>query len=168
MSSLRTVSPSARSLGPVLSVVCPGLVSALCLAIPAHASSAEDKFILTPDAMAELELRAAAANPREQVFLYTELVHSMTAKAGKEIADGDTDQAAITLKQVNKYAHLIHVNLARNAKKLKDAEELMHNTTYRLAQVLHLVSGPDKATVQDTLKQLDQVNDEILTQVFTH
>ena len=31
---------------------------------------------------------------------------------------------------------------------------------------LHLVSGDDKTTVQDTLKQLDQVNDELLTQVF--
>ncbi len=44
----------------------------------------------------------------------------------------------------------------------------MHNTTYRLGQVLHLVSGDDKVTVQETLKQLDQVNDEILAQVFTH
>ena len=44
----------------------------------------------------------------------------------------------------------------------------MHNTTYRLGQYLHLVSGDDKATVQDTLKQLDQVNDEILSQVFSH
>jgi hypothetical protein len=44
----------------------------------------------------------------------------------------------------------------------------MHNATYRLGQVLHLVSGEDQATVQETLKQLNQVNDEILAQVFTH
>jgi len=45
---------------------------------------------------------------------------------------------------------------------------MMHHTTYRLAEYLHLVSGDDKDTVQATLKQLDQVNDELLTQVFKH
>jgi hypothetical protein len=168
MNSLRPVSRSAPSCSPILHLACLGLFSTLCLTLPAHAASSADEAIPTPDVLAQLELRAAQANPREQVFLYTQLVHTMTQKAGKEIADGDTDQAAATLKQVNQYAHLIHVSLARNAKKLKDAEELMHNATYRLGQVLHLVSGEDQATVQETLKQLNQVNDEILAQVFTH
>jgi hypothetical protein len=79
-----------------------------------------------------------------------------------------TEQAAATLKKVNRYAHLIHVNLAHDTKRLKDAEVMMHNTTFKLAQFLHLVSGPDKDTVQATLTQLDQVNDELLTQVFAH
>ncbi|MDP9051436.1 MAG: hypothetical protein M3O31_12070 [Acidobacteriota bacterium] len=151
----------------ILQLACLGLLSTLCLSVPSHAAAA-DEAIPNPDVLAQLELRASQANPREQVFLYTQLVHTMTKKAGKEIADGDTEQAAATLKQVNLYAHIIHVTLARNAKKLKDAEELMHNATYRLAQVLHLASGPDRAPVQETLKQLDQVNDEILAQVFTH
>jgi hypothetical protein len=173
MSSLQHVSRPAHLFRPtlrnsVLNLACIGLFSTLCLTLPSHAASAADEAIPSPDVLAQLELRASQANPREQVFLYTQLVHTMTKKAGKEIADGDDEQAAVTLSKVNQYAHMIHVTLARNAKKLKDAEELMHNTTYRLAQVLHLASGPDKATVQETLKQLDQVNDEILAQVFTH
>jgi hypothetical protein len=143
------------------------LVSTLCFTVPMHASSA-DQAIPTPEAITQLEVRASEAKPREQCFLYTELVHAMTAKAGKEISDGDTEQAAATLKQINRYAHLIHLNLARDTKRLKNAEMLMHNTTYRLAQYMHLVSGDDKQTVQDTLKQLNQVNDELLTQVFSH
>jgi len=149
----------------MLHLACLGILSTLCTAIPARAA---DEAIPSPDVLAQLELRASQANPREQCFLYTQLIHTMTQKAGREIADGDTEQAAHTLTQVNRYAHLIHVNLAHDAKRIKDAEQLMHNTTYRLAQVLHLVSGQDKATVQDTLKQLDQVNDELLAQVFTH
>jgi hypothetical protein len=122
----------------------------------------------TPQFIAQLEQRASEAKPREQCFLYTELIHAMTQEAGKQISDGDTEEAAATLKQVNKYAHLIHLNLARDTKRLKNAEMLMHNTTYRLGQYLHLVSGDDQVTVKDTLKQLDQVNDELLMQVFTH
>jgi hypothetical protein len=144
-----------------------GLLTALVLAIPARAAAIDDS-VPSPEALAQLEQRANQANPREQCFLYAELVHTMTEKAGQEIADGDTEQAAKTLKQVSLYARLIHQSIARNTKRVKDAEEIMHHTTYRLAQVLHLASPEDKAALQDTLKQLDQVNDELLTQVFAH
>lgn len=142
-----------------------GLLTAL--AIPARAAAIDDT-VPSAEVIAQLEQRAGAANPREQCFLYTELVHTMTEKAGQEIADGDTEQATRTLKQVSLYARLLQQNIARNAKRLKDAEELMHHTTYRLAQVLHLAAPEDKAEVQATLKQLDQVNDELLSQVFAH
>jgi len=33
---------------------------------------------------------------------------------------------------------------------------------------MHLVSTDDQAVVKDTLKQLNQVNDELLSQVFAH
>jgi hypothetical protein len=154
-----------RCCRPSLSLALLGLVPSLCLSLPARAAAKD--VVPTPDLIAQLEQQATQANPREQAFLYTQLVHTMTQEAGREIADGETEQAASTLKKVNRYAHLIHLNLAHNAKRLKDAQELMHNTTYRLAQVLHLVSGDDKTTVQDTLKQLDQVNEELLTEVFT-
>jgi hypothetical protein len=156
-----------RPFNPILHFACLGILSTLILALPLGAVAA-DEIIPTPDVLAQLEQRASQANPREQCFLYTQLVHTMTQKAGQEIAAGDTEQAAATLKKVNLYAHLIHLNLARDTRRLKDAEQLMHNTTYRLAQVMHLVSGPDRDTLQDTLKQLNQVNDELLTQVFTH
>jgi hypothetical protein len=142
-----------------------GLFLALSFTIPARAA-AIDESIPGPEGIAQLEQRASEAAPREQCFLYTQLVHTMTEKAGKEIAAGDTEDAAATLRQVNQFAHLIHINLANDTKRLKNAEMLMHHTTYRLAEYLHLVSGEDKTTVQATLKQLDQVNDELLTQVF--
>lgn len=164
-SFLRRPLRSIFRLSPSLCLASVGLLSTLCLSTPARAATEE---VPTADVIAQLEQRASQASPREQCFLYTELVHSMTAKAGKEISDGDTEDAAVTLKKINQYARLIHLNLARDTKRLKNAEMLMHNTTYRLGQYLHLVSGDDKATVQDTLKQLDQVNDELLSQVFKH
>ena len=165
---LRRSSHSAHFSAPVLCLATLGLFSTLTFTVPAHAASSADEAVPSPEAIAQLELRASQANPREQCFLYTQLVHTMTTKAGKELSDGEIDEAAATLKKVNTYAHLIHLNLARDTKRLKNAEMLMHNTTYRLGQYMHLVSGEDKATVQDTLKQLDQVNDEILSQVFNH
>ena len=159
--------PSTRHAIPssaALSLASIAILSTLCLTHPAQAATSSD----SQQSLAQLEERANQASPREQCFLYAQIVHTMTEEAGKQIADGDTEEAAATLKQVNKYARLLHLNIARDAKRLKDAEELIHNTTYRLAECLHLVSGPDKASVQETLKQLDQVNDELLSQVFAH
>ena len=144
-----------------------GLFTALYVAVPALAAPIDENI---PDAqtLAQMELRASQASPREQCFLYTELAHTMTEKAGKEIRDGEIEHAAATLKLVNRYAHLIHVSLVKDTRRLKEAEMLMNHTSNRLAQFLHLVSGDDKTTVQATLAQLDQVHDELLTQVFYH
>ena len=161
---LRSSSRPAVPSGTALYLASVALLSTLCLSHPAHAATSSD----SQQSLAQLEERANQASPREQCFLYAQIVHTMTEQAGQQIAAGDTDQAAVTLKQINHYAHLLHLNIAHNAKRLKDAEELIHNTSFRLAECLHLVSGPDKATVQETLKQLDQVNDELLTQVFAH
>lgn len=144
-----------------------GLLPALFFVSPAPAFSAT-QLPVSPEAIARLEQQASLANPREQCFLYTELVHAMTEKAGQEIASGEIDQAASTLKQINLYAHLIHLNLARDTKRLKNAQMLMHNTIYRLASYTHLFSGDERNTAQDTLRQLNQVNEELLTQVFNH
>jgi hypothetical protein len=159
--------PSHRA-ATALQLACLALVSTIALNLSARAGSGAKENVPSPQDLTDLEQRASQAAPREQAFLYTELVHEMTEQAGQEISNGETEQAAATLKQVNRYAHLIHLQLAHDTKRLKNAEMIMHNTTYRLGQFLHLVNGDDKKTVQDTLAQLDQVNDEILTQVFQH
>ena len=123
-----------------------------------------------PDAqtISQMELRAQQANPRDQCYLYTELVHTMTNVAIKQIASGDDDKASTTLQQVNRYAHLIETTLLKNTKKLKNAEILMDRTTAHLTEALHLTSGEQRTHVQATLKQLDGVQNQLLNQVFSH
>jgi hypothetical protein len=141
----------------------------LLLSSPATARAASiDDNLPTAEALVQLELRAQQANPRDQCYLYTELVHVMTEMAGKQMLNGDVDQATATLKKVNAYAMLIHMDLADNSKRLKNAEELMHHTSYRLGEYLHKASNEDRDTLQATLKQLDKVHDELLAQVFKH
>lgn len=127
-----------------------------------------DDTLPTPDVLSQLEIRAQQANPREQCFLYTELVHTMTEIAGKQILNGDPDQASATLKKVEHYAQLIHIGLARDTRRLKKTQLLMHLTTHRLGDYMHAASSDDREVLQSTLKQLDQVQDELLTQVFAH
>src|ERR1700738_948959 len=78
----------------------------LALSTNGFASSIDDT-VPTPEAINQLEQRAQQANPREQCFLYTELVHSMTELAGKQILAGEPDKASATLKKAEHYAQLI-------------------------------------------------------------
>jgi hypothetical protein len=139
----------------------------LSLCAPACASSNTDNL---PDAqmLAQLELRAQQAGPRDQCFLYTELVNTMTEIAGRQMLNGDIDQASTTLKKVNHYAQLIHLDMASNSKRLKNAEMLLHHTTYRLGEYLHKASSEDQATLKTTLTQLDKVHEELLAEVLKH
>ena len=143
------------------------IVLLLSFSLPVRATSVDDNL---PDAqtLAQLELRAQQASPRDQCFLYTELVHTMTEIAGRQMLNGDIDEASATLKKVNHYAQLIHFSVADNAKRIKNAEMLMHHTTYRLGEYLHKASSEDQDTLKATLKQLDQVHAELLAEVFKH
>ncbi len=140
----------------------------LSLTTPVRAAGIDKSLLLDEQQINQLEQRAQQANPREQCFLYTELVSAMTEVAGKEMLDGDTDRASATLKKVEHYAQLIQLGLAKDTKRLKNSEILMHHTTYRLNEYLHRASTEDQATLQATLKRLDQVQNDILTQVFNH
>lgn len=161
---------SARSpngIGPTLRGTVITLSLAFCFATAAQAASL-DNLEPDPAMIAQLEQRALQAKPKEQCFLYTELVHDMTELAGKQLRDGDVDHASATLKSVEHYAELIHLGLANDTKRLKNAEMLMHHTTHKLGEYLHVASGEDRPVLEATLKQLDQVQDELLTQVFKH
>ena len=148
-------------------ILLPALPLALALWLPAHASSIDEHM---PDAqtLSQLEIRAQQASPRDQCFLYTELVHTMTELAGKQLQDGKFDEAGNTLKKVNYYAQLIHLELGSDSKRVKNAEMLLEHTTYRLAEYVHHASFEDRAPMQVTLKQLYRVHDELLAQIFSH
>lgn len=153
--------------------IAPGLASLiipiiLCVFSAPPARAAIDDSVPAPEFIAQLEARAAQAKPREQCFLYAEIIHGMTQLAGKQLVDGDVEQASATLKKINHYAQLIHANLANDTRKLKDAEMLMQHTTSHLGMYIRQASADDQASLKATLAQLDHVHDELLTQVFNH
>jgi hypothetical protein len=60
------------------------------------------------------------------------------------------------------------MGMADDMRKLKNAEILMRHTAFRLSEILHNASLEDRPTLQSTLKQLDQVQSELMMQVFKH
>ncbi|MFY9745958.1 MAG: hypothetical protein WA891_21850 [Acidobacteriaceae bacterium] len=123
-----------------------------------------------PDAreLADLQAKAAAASPNEQPYIYAELVHSMTEIATAQYQAGDQQQASMSLKAAQSYAGKIQMSLLRDAKKLKNAEILIRHTAFRLKELMTGASLDDRPTLEATIQQLNQVQSEMMTQLFRH
>ncbi|MFP5228392.1 MAG: hypothetical protein ACLGXA_12270 [Acidobacteriota bacterium] len=118
--------------------------------------------------LADLEAKAASASPNEQPYIYAELVHSMTEIATAQFQAGDEAQASASLKAAQSYAGKIQMGLLRDAKKLKNAEILIRHTAFRLKELMTGASLDDRPTLEATIQQLNQVQSEMMTQIFRH
>jgi hypothetical protein len=123
-----------------------------------------------PDAreLADLQAKAAAASPNEQPYIYAELVHSMTEIATAQFQAGDQEHGSISLKAAQNYAQKIQMSLLRDAKKLKSAEILIRHTAFRLKELMTGASLDDRPTLEATISQLNQVQSDMITQIFRH
>ncbi len=135
------------------------------LAVPAFASSPDDKPI-DQGTIQALEARIPQAQPREQYFLYTELIHQMTELSMKQYAAGDVEKSTDMLKRIQDLTHKLHLAVSDNDKRLKNAEILLRHTAYRLNELLHTSSTDDRPVVEATLTQVNRVDNETMLQVF--
>ncbi|MCU1248380.1 MAG: hypothetical protein JWQ49_1409 [Edaphobacter sp.] len=119
-----------------------------------------------PTALAALQAKADHAQPTDRCFLYAELISQMTDIAGKQLNSGDSGRASETLKLVQRYAEKIDMSVRNDSKRLRDAELLLQRTSLRLKGILGGASYEDRPVLQVTLKQLNQVQAQVMMQVF--
>jgi len=135
------------------------------LATPALATSFDDKAI-DQGTITALETRIMQAQPREQCFLYAELIHDMTEFSVKQYAAGDVEKANSLLKQIQALTHKMHLSVGEKDKRLKNAQILLRHTAFRLNEMLHNSSFEDRELVQATLAQVNKAQDETMLEVF--
>jgi hypothetical protein len=138
--------------------------------LPASLAWAHGVDDRVPDArqIADLQAKAAAASPNEQPYIYAQLVHSMTELATAQFQSGDTRTASQSLKTAQGYAARIQMSLLHDARKLKDAEIIIRHTAFRLHELLTGASLDDRPTLEATIQQLNQVQSQMMTQIFHH
>jgi hypothetical protein len=125
-----------------------------------------DEAPLDAAALAQMEQRAETAQPRDQCFLYAEVLHGLTELAGREVAAGDQTDADSTLQHIDTVAAKMQKASASNAKRLKNAEQLLEHTTRRLTDIAHIVTGSERTAMQATLQRIDRLHTQVLTMVF--
>jgi hypothetical protein len=133
--------------------------------LPACATSFDDKPI-DQQTIDDLQAKALIAQPRDQCFLYAEIVHQMTELSLRQSAAGDQVKASALLKNIQIFTHKIHLSVSDDNKRLKDAEMLLRHTAFRLNEMLHASSSEDRPLVAETLSQVSQAQTEAMMQVF--
>lgn len=141
------------------------LLVLVALAIPAFAASLDSKI---PDQQTinALELRANQAPPRDQCFLYAQLVHEMIEYSLRQYAAGEPEKATGLLKRAQVFVHKIHLVVSDNDKRLKNAQILLRHSAFRLTEMLHSSPFEDRPLVQQTLADVNQAQTEAMMQVF--
>lgn len=134
-------------------------------ASPARAYSPDEKV---PDqqSITALEAKIEQAQPREQCFLYAELIHQMTEFSLRQYAAGNIEKADDMLKQIQTFAHKVHLSVSEDNKRLKNAEILLRHTAFRLSEMLHSSNFEDRPLVEQTLAQVNKAEREAMLQVF--
>lgn len=129
-------------------------------------ASGPDETQLDAAALMQLEQRADAAQPRDQCYLFTQVLHGLTELAGRQIAAGDDADAGATLQRIDAVAAKVEKASADNPKRLKNAELLLEHITRRLTDMAHVASGTERSAMQTTLQTLDKVHTAVLAMVF--
>lgn len=130
------------------------------------AAAQPDEGVIDAAALMELQQRAEHAQPRDQCYLYTEVVHDLTELAGRQMAAGEDEQAGSTMLQVDAAAAKLQRAASADAKRLKNAEELLDHTTHRLSDMVRVASDQQRSVMQATLRHLNAVHSSVLALVF--
>ena len=75
-------------------------------------------------------------------------------------------KATSLLKRIQTLTQKIHLSMADNDKRVKNAEILLNHTAFRLGEMLHSSSFEDRPLVQETLSDVNQAQNEAMLQVF--
>ena len=135
------------------------------LTLSAHASG-PDEAPLDAMALAQLEQRADAAQPREQCYMFAEVLHGLTELAGRQLAAGDNLNADMTLNHIDSVAAKMQKASANNAKRLKNAEILLDHITLRLSDMARVAASDERSTMQNTLEAVNRLHAQVLTVLF--
>lgn len=141
------------------------LILAPILTVQARAYSPDERAS-DQESINALEARIPQAQPREQCFLYAELIHQMTEYSLREYAAGNVSKASELLKKIQQVTHRVHLSVADDNKRLKNAEILLRHTAFRLTEMLHASNYEDRPLVEQTLLQVHQAENEAMLQVF--
>lgn len=139
---------------------------ALSLNLGILRAASPDSSLPDQQTIEALEARANQAQPREQCFLYAQLVQQMTEMSIRQYQAGNVSRAAGLLQQIQRIARKIHLTVSDDDKRLKNAELMLSHTAFRLSEMVQASNIEDRPLVEQTLAQVTDAKDAALMQVF--
>jgi len=129
-------------------------------------AAADDNALPNQQTLEALEVRASQAEPRDQCFLYSQVVQQMTELSIRQYKAGNVSKAVGLLQQIQRIAKKIHLSVTTSDKRLKNAELMLSHTAFRLGEMLQASNVDDRPQFQQTLAQVSGAENATMMQVF--
>ena len=88
--------------------------------------------------------------------------------AGREIAAGNDDAARFAMQQADADAAKLKVAIARDSKRLKNAELILEHSVRRLSDMMRVTTMDQREVMQTVFRHVSSVHDDLLEAVFAH
>ena len=142
----------------VRSVACGAAVMAMA-ALLAHAAVVEP----TVD---ELKARVESANVGDRPRICVQIAQKQLTETGKLYAAAEDEKAQTTLTDVVTYAELARDYAIQSHKYQKQTEIAAREMARKLTEIKHTLGRDDQAPVQDAIKRVERVRDDLLLAMF--
>jgi hypothetical protein len=133
---------------------------------PAARANGPETTLMNSAMLIQMEDQADHAKPREQCYLYTQLVDVLTETASRQLAAGLDEDATKTVVRIAEVAAKLQNAAARDTKKLKDAEKMLSESSRRLTDLARASSGEQRDSMRAVVAKLDAAHSKILGLVF--
>jgi len=135
-------------------------------AAPAARANGPESTLMNSAALIQMEDQADRAKPREQCYLYTQLVNALADTASRQVAAGMDEDAAKTVVRIAEVTAKLLNTAARDTKKLKDAEKILSESSRKLTELARVANGEQRDELRATVVKLDAAHSKILSLVF--
>ena len=148
------------------------VISALCTIAIAVAMSISMTAMFSSPATAveptveELKARVVSAGAGDRPRLCLQIAQKQLAETGRLYAGTEDEKAQTALADVVMYSELARDYAIQSNKYEKQAEIAVREMTRKLIEIMHTLGHDDQAPVQDAVKHLERVRDDLLMAMF--
>jgi hypothetical protein len=114
----------------------------------------------------QLKARVTTASAGERPRLCVQIAQKQLIEASRLYSATEDEKAQAALNDVVAYSELARDYALQSRKYQKQAEIAMREMTRKLGEIMHTLGHDEQAPVQDAIKRLERVRDDLLTAMF--
>ena len=139
-----------------------GVVTLLAVlaASATHATPSSDSSV------EQLKARLSSTGIGDRPHLCVQIAQKQLAEADKQYAASDFEKGQAALVDVVAYSELARDYAIQSHKYQKQTEIATRSMTRKLTELLHSLGHDDQPPVQDAIKRLERVRDDLLLAMF--
>jgi hypothetical protein len=114
----------------------------------------------------ELKARVTSANAGDRPRLCVQIAQKQLTETSRLYAGTEDEKAQTALSDVVMYSELARDYAIQSHKYQKQTEIAVREMTRKLKEIMHTLGHDDQAPVQDAVKRLERVRDDLLMAMF--